>query len=59
MRVRIRKNANDDWFVEQKKWWSKWKYVESFYGDTAEKRAIEYARKLLNPVIIEITKEKQ
>ena len=39
MRVRIKKDADGAWSVETK----------------AEKRALEYARILLNPVIIEVT----
>lgn len=57
MRVRIRRDPKDIWLVEEKQWWDfSWRYVESFYGDNSEKRAIEFSRKLIDPVIIEITR---
>jgi hypothetical protein len=56
MRVRIRKDADGAWTVESKKWYEfDWTYRKCMLGDNAEKRALEYARILLNPVIIEIT----
>ena len=58
MRVRIKKEAYDAWSVESKKWYQlSWRYEKCMLGDNAEKRALEYARNLLNPVIIELTKE--
>ena len=59
MRVRIRKDVDGMWIVETKKWCEfVWRCEKCTTGDTAEKRALEYARLLLNPVIIEITKER-
>ena len=56
MRVRIRKDVDGMWIVESKKWYEfGWNYRKYMLGDNAEKRALEYARILLNPVIIEIT----
>ena len=56
MRVRIRKDADGAWSVETKIWYEiDWTYRKCMLGDNAEKRALEYARLLLNPVIIEIT----
>jgi hypothetical protein len=56
MRVRIKKDADGAWTVESKKWYElEWHYQKCMLGDNAEKRALEYARLLLNPVIIEIT----
>lgn len=59
MKVRIKKCADDLWCVETKKWYNfGWQYQTCMLGDNSEKRALEYARNLLNPVIIELTKEK-
>jgi hypothetical protein len=59
MRVRIRKDIDGMWIVESKKWYEfEWHCQKCTLGDTAEKRALEYARLLLNPMTIEITKEK-
>ena len=56
MRVRIKKDADGTWTVESKKWYElEWRYQKCMSGDNAEKRALEYARLLLNPVIIEVT----
>jgi hypothetical protein len=56
MRVRIIKDAYVEWSFETKKWYEfDWTYRKCMLGDNAEKRALEYARILLNPVIIEIT----
>jgi hypothetical protein len=56
MRVRIKKDADGAWTVESKKWYElDWNYRKCVLGDNAEKRALEYARLLLNPVIIEVT----
>ena len=58
MRVRIKKEAYDAWSVESKRWYQlSWQYEKCMLGDNAEKRALEYARNLLSPVIIELTKE--
>jgi hypothetical protein len=58
MRVRIKKCADDLWVVESKKWYDiSWKYEKAVFNDNAEKLALEYARNLLDPVIIELTKE--
>ena len=55
MKVRIKKDADGAWTVETKKWYEfEWRYQKCMLGDDAEKRALEYARLLLNPVIIEI-----
>ena len=56
MKVRIKKCADDLWCVETKKWYNfGWQYRTCMLGDNSEKRALEYARNLLNPLIIEIT----
>jgi hypothetical protein len=56
MRVRIRKDVDGMWIVESKKWYEfEWRCQKCTLGDNAEKRALEYARLLLNPVIIEVT----
>lgn len=58
MRVRIKKCADDLWVVESKKWYDiSWQYEKCVVNDNAEKLALEYARNLLDPVIIELTKE--
>ena len=58
MRVRIRKDVDGAWSVETKKWYEfYWRYEKCMLGDNAEKRALEYARLMLNPLIIELTKE--
>jgi hypothetical protein len=56
MRVRIRQDVDGMWIVESKKWYEfEWHCHKCVLGDNAEKRALEYARLLLNPVIIEVT----
>ena len=58
MRGRIRTDADGAWSVETKKWYEfYWRYEKCMLGDNAEKRALEYARLMLNPLIIELTKE--
>jgi hypothetical protein len=61
MRVRIKRDWEYEqaWFVESYHWY-KFKWVKEKYliGDDAEKRALKYARDMLDPVIIEITKNK-
>lgn len=60
MRVRIRKHPIDYWVVESKVWYERnWYYEQSFHGDDMEKRALKYAQDLINPIIIEIKKEKK
>ena len=56
MRVRIRLlPLGANWVVEVKEsWLLKWREVERFGGDKAEQLALEYAKRLKNPIIIEI-----
>lgn len=56
MRVRIKKDYmyTDVWDVQVKYWWSTWITNRYFSGDGAESRALEAARGLLNPTIIEV-----
>jgi hypothetical protein len=55
MKVRVIFDPRGCWCVEKKEWFNfSWVYVESFYYDTAKERALEYAKKLLNPEIIEV-----
>lgn len=60
MRVRIRKHPTDYWVVESKVWFQRhWYYEQSFHGNDMEKRALQYAQDLIDPIIIEIKKEKK
>lgn len=56
MRVRIRLlPLGATWAVEVKEsWLLKWREVERFGGDKAEQLALEYAKRLKNPRIVEI-----
>jgi hypothetical protein len=56
MRVRIRLlPLGATWAVEVKEsWFLKWREAERFHGDKAEQLALEYAKRLKNPLIIEI-----
>jgi len=59
MKVRIKRDPRGIWYVEKKEWFDfSWIYVESFHYDTstftAKEKALEYAKKLLNPEIIEV-----
>ncbi len=56
MRVRIiQAPGGNGWRVEKKNWWNfGWEYEKSFYGVDSEKQAIAYAKRLKNPIIIEI-----
>jgi hypothetical protein len=57
MRVRIRKHPIGYWVVESKVFWDYyWYYEQSFHGDDMEKRALQYAQDLINPMIIEVAK---
>lgn len=60
MRVRIKLlPLGATWAVEVKEsWFLQWREVERFFGDRAEKMAIEYAKRLKNPLIVEIEDEK-
>ena len=61
MRVRIKRHweYEDGWLVESYHWYNfKWVTEKYVIGDDAEKRALKYARDMLDPVIIEITKNK-
>ena len=62
MRVRIIKQpergSNDvTWEVQSRKWWQfNWHREYSFYGEDSKQPALQYARQLLGPEIIEVTK---
>jgi hypothetical protein len=57
MKVRVKNDARGYWCVEKKEWHDfSWVYVESFHYDNAKERALEYAKKLISPEIIEVTK---
>ena len=61
MRVRIKRHweYEDGWLVQSYHWYNlQWITQKYVLGDDAEKRALKYARDLLDPVIIEITKAK-
>ena len=60
MRVRvIEYPTGDRWHVESGErflfWWH-WSFRDSFYGPDAKKIAIEYAKRLANPEVIEVSK---
>jgi hypothetical protein len=56
MRVRLRLDPNQRWYVEFKSWfYFEWHCHESFGGDNAYKRAKDYALKLKHQQIEEIT----
>jgi len=60
MRVRVRKHPTAYWVVESKVWFQRrWYYEQSFHGDDMEKKALQYAQELIDPIIIEIKKEKK
>lgn len=54
-KIRIRQHPNGWWIVESKRWFT-WECVESFGGDNGQERALKYAKQLVNPLIIEVTK---
>lgn len=56
MRVRIKQNPiyPDSWRIETKNWWSTWTMVEFFSGNDSQQRALETAKRLMNPNIIEV-----
>ena len=60
MKVRIRKRPTttyEAWYVEVRKWYYlDWMMVESFIGDDAEKKAMQYAKEYANPTIREVLK---
>jgi hypothetical protein len=57
MKVRVKNDARGFWCVEKKEWFDfSWVYVESFHFDNSKERALEYAKKLINPEIIEVKK---
>ena len=56
MRVRIRLSPlGGTWYVECKSAsYLDWREVERFSGDNAERLALEYARRLKYPTIVEV-----
>ena len=56
MRVRIKQlPLGVNWVVEVKEsWYLQWREFARFGGDKAEQQAIEYAKRLKNPLIVEI-----
>ena len=54
MKVRIRKRPStsyEAWYVEVRKWYYlDWSMVESFSGDNAEEKALQYAKEYLTPI---------
>jgi hypothetical protein len=56
MRVRLRFSPKQYWVVESKYWYGfNWQYEDLFWGDNAYERAKDFALKLKNPQIEEIT----
>lgn len=56
MRVRIKQNDKYEgmWNVEVKEWWYGWTFKTCFMGERAQERALEAARRILDPVIFEV-----
>lgn len=61
MKLRIRHTPDNYWVVERKVlWW--WTQEQGFFcstyepHDSAKNAALEYAQRLINPTIIEVTK---
>lgn len=60
MKVRIRHTPDNHWIVERKVLWY-WVTEQAFYcwsigsEDSTRNAALQYAQRLLNPTIIEVT----